>query len=67
MEAEQTPPPAPPQTPTVQPKLAVIQEARFAQNSPGIVFPLHRTVVLLTLPPLKVSEIGVNVAFPCGC
>lgn len=37
MEAEQTPPPAPPQTTTVQPKLAVIQEARFAQNSPGTV------------------------------
>lgn len=35
MEPEPTPPPAPAQTTTVQPKLAVIQEARFAQNSPG--------------------------------
>lgn len=37
MEAEQTLPPAPLQITTVQPKLAVIQEARFAQNSPGTV------------------------------
>lgn len=37
MEVEQAPPPAPPQTTTIQPKLAVIQEARFAQNSPGII------------------------------
>lgn len=36
MEVEQALPPAPLQTTTVQPKLAVIQEARFAQNSPGI-------------------------------
>lgn len=36
MEAEHTPPHAP-QTTTVQPKLAVIQEARFAQNSPGTI------------------------------
>lgn len=35
LEPEATPPPAPTQTTTVQPKLAVIQEARFAQNSPG--------------------------------
>ncbi|KAA8581026.1 hypothetical protein FQN60_015319, partial [Etheostoma spectabile] len=33
MEPEPTPPPAPTQTTTAQPKLAVIQEARFAQNS----------------------------------
>lgn len=37
MEVEQAPPHAPPQSATVQPKLAVIQEARFAQNSPGII------------------------------
>lgn len=37
MEVEQALPPAPLQTTTVQPKLAVIQEARFAQNSPGII------------------------------
>lgn len=35
MEPEPTPPPAPTQATTIQPKLAVIQEARFAQNSPG--------------------------------
>lgn len=44
MEVEQAPPPAPPQTTTVQPKLAVIQEARFAQNTPGII-----TVVIRVL------------------
>ncbi|XP_056284990.1 forkhead box protein K2 [Pseudoliparis swirei] len=35
MESEPTPPPAPTQTATVQPKPAVIQEARFAQSSTG--------------------------------
>lgn len=42
IEPEPTPPPAPAQTTTAQPKLAVIQEARFAQNSPGKAHPSPR-------------------------
>lgn len=46
MEVEQAPTPAPPQTTTVQPKLAVIQEARFAQNSPGIITVINRFLLI---------------------
>ncbi|XP_037547651.1 forkhead box protein K2 [Nematolebias whitei] len=46
MESEQ-PPPAATQTPAVQPKLAVIQEARFAQNSPAS--PLSSQPVLIAV------------------
>lgn len=46
MEVEQAPPPAPPQTTTIQPKLAVIQEARFAQNSPGIITVIIRFLLI---------------------
>lgn len=48
MEVEQALPPAPLQTTTVQPKLAVIQEARFAQNSPGIITVITRFLLIST-------------------
>ncbi|XP_011600859.1 forkhead box protein K2 isoform X2 [Takifugu rubripes] len=58
MEAEHTPPHAP-QTTTVQPKLAVIQEARFAQNSPGsslnnqpVLIAVHRPMPQTTMKPV---------------
>ncbi|KAF7656152.1 hypothetical protein LDENG_00045260 [Lucifuga dentata] len=47
MEPEPTPPQAPTPTATVQPKLAVIQEARFTQNSPGS--PLNNQPVLIAV------------------
>lgn len=59
MEPEATPPPAPAQTTTVQPKLAVIQEARFAQNSPGsplnnqpVLIAVHRPMPQTTMKPV---------------
>uniref|UniRef100_A0A671R8K2 Forkhead box protein K2 n=1 Tax=Sinocyclocheilus anshuiensis TaxID=1608454 RepID=A0A671R8K2_9TELE len=46
MDPEPTPASAP--TPAVQPKLAVIQEACFAQNAPGKVIPHARVKICLT-------------------
>uniref|UniRef100_A0A672F548 Forkhead box protein K2 n=1 Tax=Salarias fasciatus TaxID=181472 RepID=A0A672F548_SALFA len=64
MEPEPTPPPAP--TQTVQPKLAVIQEARFAQNSPGS--PLGSQPVLIAVqrqvPQTTIKPVTYAVATP---
>lgn len=63
MEPEQTPPPAPT---TVQPKLAVIQEARFAQNSPGS--PLNNQPVLIAvqrpMPQTTMKPVTYTMATP---
>ncbi|XP_075889805.1 forkhead box protein K2 [Nelusetta ayraudi] len=66
LEPEATPPPAPAQTAPVQPKLAVIQEARFAQNSPGS--PLSNQPVLIAvhrpLPQTTMKPVTYAVAAP---
>lgn len=66
MEPEPTPPPAPTQTSTVQPKLAVIQEARFAQNSPGS--PLSNQPVLIAVqrqvPQTTIKPVTYAMATP---
>lgn len=66
MEPEPTPPPAPTQTTTVQPKLAVIQEARFAQNSPGS--PLSNQPVLIAvqrqMPQTTMKPVTYAMASP---
>ncbi|XP_034563688.1 forkhead box protein K2 isoform X2 [Notolabrus celidotus] len=66
MEPEPTPPPAPTQTATVQPKLAVIQEARFAQNSPGS--PLNNQPVLIAVqrqvPQTTMKPVTYTMATP---
>ncbi|XP_057683047.1 forkhead box protein K2 [Corythoichthys intestinalis] len=66
MEHEQTPPPAPTPTATVQSKLAVIQEARFAQNSSGS--PLGNQPVLIAVqrqvPQTTVKPVTYTVATP---
>nr|XP_020464574.1 forkhead box protein K2-like isoform X1 [Monopterus albus] len=66
IEPEPTPPPAPSQTTTVQPKLAVIQEARFAQNSPGS--PLNNQPVLITvqrqMPQTTIKPVTYAMATP---
>uniref|UniRef100_A0A8C9XTB2 Forkhead box protein K2 n=1 Tax=Sander lucioperca TaxID=283035 RepID=A0A8C9XTB2_SANLU len=66
MEPEPTPPPAPAQTTTAQPKLAVIQEARFAQNSPGS--PLNNQPVLIAvqrqMPQTTMKPVTYAVASP---
>ncbi|GLD57776.1 forkhead box protein K2-like protein [Lates japonicus] len=66
MEPEPTPPPAPTQTTTVQPKLAVIQEARFAQNSPGS--PLNNQPVLIAvqrpMPQTTMKPVTYAMATP---
>uniref|UniRef100_A0A7N9AUQ0 Forkhead box protein K2 n=1 Tax=Mastacembelus armatus TaxID=205130 RepID=A0A7N9AUQ0_9TELE len=66
MEPEATPPPAPSQTTTVQPKLAVIQEARFAQNSPGS--PLNNQPVLIAvqhqMPQTTMKPVTYTMATP---
>ncbi|XP_078135965.1 forkhead box protein K2 [Sander vitreus] len=66
MEPEPTPPPAPAQTTTAQPKLAVIQEARFAQNSPGS--PLNNQPVLIAvqrqMPQTTMKPVTYTVASP---
>ncbi|CAG5911329.1 unnamed protein product, partial [Menidia menidia] len=64
LEPEPTPPPPPPTT--VQPKLAVIQEARFAQSSPGS--PLGNQPVLIAvqrqLPQTTMKPVTYAVAAP---
>lgn len=65
MESEA--PPAPPtQTAAVQPKLAVIQEARFAQNSPGS--PLSSQPVLIAvqrqMPQTTIKPVTYAMATP---
>ncbi|XP_017271554.1 forkhead box protein K2 [Kryptolebias marmoratus] len=65
MEPEQAPP-APTQTPAVQPKLAVIQEARFAQNSPAS--PLSSQPVLIAvqrpMPQTTMKPVTYTMATP---
>uniref|UniRef100_M4AB20 Forkhead box protein K2 n=1 Tax=Xiphophorus maculatus TaxID=8083 RepID=M4AB20_XIPMA len=65
MEAE-APPAAPTQTAAVQPKLAVIQEARFAQNSPGS--PLNSQPVLIAvqrqMPQTTMKPVTYAMATP---
>ncbi|KAM9424984.1 forkhead box protein K2 [Pholidichthys leucotaenia] len=66
MEPESTPVPTPAQTTTVQPKLAVIQEARFAQNSPGS--PLSNQPVLIAVqrqvPQTTMKPVSYTMATP---
>ncbi|XP_054610315.1 forkhead box protein K2 [Dunckerocampus dactyliophorus] len=66
MEPEPTPPPAPPSVATLQPKLAVIQEARFAQNSPGS--PLANQPVLIAvqrqMPQTTMKPVTYAMATP---
>ncbi|XP_033840705.1 forkhead box protein K2-like isoform X1 [Periophthalmus magnuspinnatus] len=66
MEPESTPPPGPTNTSTVQPKLAVIKDARFAQNSPGS--PLNSQPVLIAvqrqLPQNSMKPVTYAVAAP---
>ncbi|KAG9350288.1 hypothetical protein JZ751_026642 [Albula glossodonta] len=69
MEPEPTPAPAPAPTPVpataVQPKLAVIQEARFAQSAPGS--PLNSQPVLITVQrqlPQTIKPVTYAVATP---
>ncbi|KAI3365384.1 hypothetical protein L3Q82_010469 [Scortum barcoo] len=66
MEPEPAPQPAPTQTTTVQPKLAVIQEARFAQNSPGS--PLNNQPVLIAvqrqMPQTTMKSVTYAMATP---
>ncbi|KAM4526239.1 forkhead box protein K2 [Fundulus diaphanus] len=65
MESE-TPPAPPAQTATVQPKLAVIQEARFTQNSPGS--PLNSQPVLIAvqrqMPQTTMKPVTYTMATP---
>ncbi|XP_050979904.1 forkhead box protein K2 [Labeo rohita] len=63
MDPEPTPASAP--APAVQPKLAVIQEARFAQNAPGS--PLNTQPVLITVQrqlPQTIKPVTYAVATP---
>ncbi|XP_016382548.1 forkhead box protein K2 [Sinocyclocheilus rhinocerous] len=63
MDPEPTPASAP--TPAVQPKLAVIQEACFAQNAPGS--PLNTQPVLITVQrqlPQTIKPVTYAVATP---
>uniref|UniRef100_A0A4W5N2A6 Forkhead box K2 n=1 Tax=Hucho hucho TaxID=62062 RepID=A0A4W5N2A6_9TELE len=59
------PEPAPPPATAVQPKLAVIQEARFAQSTPGS--PLNSQPVLITVQrqlPQTIKPVTYAVATP---
>ncbi|XP_061764585.1 forkhead box protein K2-like [Nerophis ophidion] len=66
MEPEPTLPPAPSHVATLQPKLAVIQEARFAQNSPGS--PLSNQPVLIAvqrqMPQTTMKPVTYTMATP---
>ncbi|XP_061823004.2 forkhead box protein K2-like [Nerophis lumbriciformis] len=66
MEPEPTLPPAPSHVATLQPKLAVIQEARFAQNSPGS--PLSNQPVLIAvqrqMPQTTMKPVTYAMATP---
>ncbi|XP_071028463.1 forkhead box protein K2-like [Oncorhynchus clarkii lewisi] len=62
---EPEPAPAPPPATAVQPKLAVIQEARFAQSTPGS--PLNSQPVLITVQrqlPQTIKPVTYAVATP---
>ncbi|XP_006635435.1 forkhead box protein K2 [Lepisosteus oculatus] len=62
---EQEPPSAPAPATAVQPKLAVIQEARFAQSAPGS--PLNSQPVLITVQrqlPQTIKPVTYTVATP---
>ncbi|KAM6897527.1 forkhead box protein K2 [Xenentodon cancila] len=65
-EPESNQPPAPTQTAALQPKLAVIQEARFAQNSPGS--PLGNQPVLIAvqrqMPQTTIKPVTYAMATP---
>uniref|UniRef100_G3PR02 Forkhead box K2 n=1 Tax=Gasterosteus aculeatus TaxID=69293 RepID=G3PR02_GASAC len=66
VEPEPTPPPAPSHAAVVQPKLAVIQEARFAQSSPGS--PLSNQPVLIAvqrqMPQTTMKPVTYTMASP---
>ncbi|XP_071752221.1 forkhead box protein K2 [Centroberyx gerrardi] len=65
MELEAAPAPAPPTAMTVQPKLAVIQEARFAQNTPGS--PVNNQPVLIAVQrqlPQTIKPVTYTMASP---
>ncbi|KAL0993359.1 hypothetical protein UPYG_G00106640 [Umbra pygmaea] len=62
---EPEPAPAPPSATAVQPKLAVIQEARFAQSAPGS--PLNSQPVLITVQrqlPQTIKPVTYSMATP---
>ncbi|XP_013881179.1 forkhead box protein K2 [Austrofundulus limnaeus] len=65
-DSASAPAPAPPTT-TVQPKLAVIQEARFAQNTPGS--PVSNQPVLIAVQrplPQTIKPVTYTMASPVG-
>ncbi|XP_029311752.1 forkhead box protein K2 [Cottoperca gobio] len=66
MEPELTPPPPPTQTTTVQPKLAVIQEARFAQNSPGSALNTQPVLIAVQrqMPQTTMKPVTYTMASP---
>ncbi|XP_037611161.1 forkhead box protein K2-like [Sebastes umbrosus] len=66
MEPEPAPPPAPVQTTTVQPKLAVIQEARFAQNSTGSHLNNQPVLIAVTrqMPQTTMKPVTYTMASP---
>ncbi|XP_006869677.1 PREDICTED: forkhead box protein K2, partial [Chrysochloris asiatica] len=65
LSREGSPAPLEPEAPTTQPKLAVIQEARFAQSAPGS--PLSTQPVLITVQrqlPQTIKPVTYTVATP---
>ncbi|KAM6904782.1 forkhead box protein K2 [Xenentodon cancila] len=65
LELETSAAPAPVTTTTVQPKLAVIQEARFAQNTPGS--PVNNQPVLIAVQrqlPQTIKPVTYTMASP---
>ncbi|XP_029293820.1 forkhead box protein K2 isoform X1 [Cottoperca gobio] len=65
LELETSSAPAPPVTTVVQPKLAVIQEARFAQNTPGT--PVNNQPVLIAVQrqlPQTIKPVTYTMASP---
>ncbi|KAM6951273.1 forkhead box protein K2 [Aplochiton taeniatus] len=66
MEQEPTPPPAPSPATVVQPKLSVIQEARFAQSAPGS--PMNNQPVLIAvqrqMPQTTMKPVTYAMATP---
>ncbi|XP_073350068.1 forkhead box protein K2 [Pagrus major] len=65
LELETSSAPAPTTTTVTQPKLAVIQEARFAQNTPGS--PVNNQPVLIAVPrqlPQTIKPVTYTMASP---
>ncbi|XP_056143664.1 forkhead box protein K2 [Lampris incognitus] len=65
LELEVAPAPAPPSATVVQPKLAVIQEARFAQNTPDT--PVNNQPVLIAVQrqlPQTIKPVTYTMASP---